>query len=78
MGRRGIRLCRSDGCLTQAARGKRYCPECVERLSVNASRDAKQARARLKSPEMRAVVNGIREQVRRMAERDPFYSGGPA
>jgi hypothetical protein len=75
VGRRGVRLCRAEGCLSVAAFQKRYCNECRERLDVTSSRDARTAALRLKSPEMREAVQSIRVQVLLMAESDPFYRG---
>jgi hypothetical protein len=74
----GPGLCATDGCTNEAVKLSPYCPECRVAREVLRSHTKAGADARKNTPEMRRSVEEVRRQVALMAQRDPFYDGGPA
>ena len=71
------RICSTADCHGIAEWRKKRCAECRERLTEAQTREARQTVERIASGSMRASVEQVREQVRLMEARDPWYAGRP-
>jgi hypothetical protein len=76
--RRGQRLCANGDCTNPPEGLSPYCPECREERQALSAHTSAGAAARKATPEMQRSLAEVRYQVALMAERDPFYRGGPA
>ena len=68
------RLCKSENCMNEALPGRRYCAQCRYAHAQEYQHNSQLADVKRNSAAMKRSADEIREQLRLLAESDPFYA----